>query len=224
MKKILMAAAAASFGIATPALADGDNTGLDTEVFTINAENPPKCNLEAANYVATITGDNLTDSEGRARTDVGATVADALSALNLTAWCTGASNKLNVYRTALTTGDGTQTTGEYGGGFNRALVYDVRLAIPDARRLDGQPIYVDGTSDGQGNGAGLGNGAAAAVGRFGPSGQGSALYFGQDDSNTSFAASNNAGTAGRDAYTASTNRLVAGSYQSTLTIELTPGF
>jgi hypothetical protein len=217
MKKLLLAASTLAM-FATPALADGNNRNTDTETFTIRANNPAKCNLEASDYTLRLPGNSLSDNDGFARTTVSQAVADELTAANVSAWCTGSSNTLQMYRTAFTLNgtDGNQAT----DGFNQALIYDVEIAIAGATRSDGtDPI--EGTSDGQGNGPGVGVGAGLTVGRFGPTGDGSpATFTAESDSN---ATSSGTGAGDRATFPEDGARLVAGQYTSSLTIELTPG-
>jgi hypothetical protein len=218
MKKFLMAATAiATLATATPALADGDNTGTDTEVFTINGTNPAKCNLESNSYSVTLPTNVISDNDGFARTDLSASVANGLNALGVTAWCTGNSNKVNAYRTALSTGSGQRTSDD----FNQAVIYDVTMTIAGATRSDGFGS-TEGTSDGQGNGPGSGIGAGLSVSRFGPSGTGSAVTFAPELPSAAVT-SITPGTGPRGNYATDANRLVAGTYSGTLTVEITPG-
>ncbi len=218
MKKFLMAATAiATLATATPALADGDNTTTDVEVFTINGDNPAKCNLESNSYNVTLPANVISDNNGFARTDLSAAVANGLNALGITAWCTGNNNKVNAYRTALSTNGGERTT----DNFNQAVIYDVTMTIAGATRSDGFGS-TEGTSDGQGDGPGLGVGAGLSVSRFGPSGNGSAVTFAQELPSAAVTSSV-PGTGDRSSYTEDGNRLVAGSYAGTLTVEITPG-
>mgnify|MGYP005613403565 FL=1 len=217
MKKYAILAATTMAAItATPALADGNNRSTDTEVFSLRANNPAKCNLEAADYTLTLPANSLSDNDGFALSSVSADVASELTGANVNAWCTGSSNTLQMYRTAFTIGDGNQTT----DGFNQAVAYDVEMSIAGATRPDGY-TPTEGTSDGQGNGPGVGGGAGLTVSRFGPSGAGSAVTFTPESASN--AAANNAGTGARGTYTSDANRLVAGRYTSSVTIELTPG-
>lgn len=219
MKKLLLAATAiATLGTATPAFADGGNRNTDTEVFRIRANNPAKCNLEADDQTLRLANNRISDNDGFALNTVSADVAAALNGANVTAWCTGANNSIQMYRTALSTGDGEQTT----GGFNQAVIYDVTLNIADATRTDGfSPI--EGTSDGQGNGPGIGVGGGTTVSAFGPTGDGSTVAFAAE-SDSEAVNSDAPGTGGRSLYTsAQANRLAAGQYEGFLTIEVTPG-
>lgn len=220
MKKLMIAASVLATLAATPALADGNNRNTDTENFTLRANNPAKCNLEAADYTLRLPNNSLTDNQGVALGTIGTDVANVLNGAGVTAWCTGNSNTLQMYRTAFTIGNGDQLV----SGFNQAAVYDVTMAISDAVRSDGF-TPVEGTSDGQGHGPGHGIGGALTVSRFGPSAAGTPVIFAQETGQTSTAVTNAsaAGTGATSAFTASTNRLVAGQYVSTLTIELTPG-
>jgi hypothetical protein len=221
MKKFLVAASVLAAVVSTPAWADGNNRNTDTETFTLRANNPAKCNLEATDYTLRIAGNSISDNDGFANDQVGLAVANELNSNGgVTAWCTGASNTLQMYRTPFTIEDGDQGD----DGFNRAVVYDVALEIDGATRSDGtSPI--EGTSDGQGNGPGVGVGGGLTVGRFGPSGTGADVTFSAETGSSSSAISNaSIATAGAtEGYQADNNRLIAGQYVSSLTIELTPG-
>jgi hypothetical protein len=219
MKKYLVAASVLAAVVSTPAWADGNNRNTDTETFTLRANNPAKCNLEANDYTLRIAGNSISDNDGFASAGVSGAVADELNTAQVFAWCTGASNTLQMYRTPFLIEDGDQGS----DGFNRAVIYDVTLNIADATRLDGF-TPTEGTSDGQGNGPGIGVGAGTTVGRFGPSGDGSAVVFAAEGSGSTAISNGSAVAAGAtSAYTADGNRLIAGQYVSSLTIELTPG-
>jgi hypothetical protein len=219
MKKLLIGNAILAIAFtATPALADGNNRGTDTEVFQLRANNPAKCNLEAADYTLSLPGNSISDNDGFARADVSAAVAAELNGAGVTAWCTGSSNTLQMYRTGFTIGDGVKTS----DGFNQTVAYDIAVRIAGALRSDGQDP-LEGTSDGAGNGpcVGEGPGVGLTVGRFGAAGAGALVTFTAEL--PSFASATNPGTGGRNAFVEDANRLVAGKYESAVTIELTPG-
>jgi hypothetical protein len=217
MKKYLFAATMLAAAVSTPAFADGNNRGTDTETFTLRANNPPKCNLESSDYTLAIDSNALSNDEGRALRSVSRSVADALNAENVTAWCTGAKNTLQMYRTAFVA-DGTNGN-QLPTGFNTAVIYDVTMNIADAVRSDGfSPI--EGTSDGKGRGPGVGG--AESVGRFGPSGRGSQVRF-RAELPSEAVTDGAEGDQARNLFSEDNNRLIAGRYESTLTIELTPG-
>lgn len=218
MKKLLVAASVLAAVAATPAWADGNNRNTDTEVFTLRANNPAKCNLEAADYTLRIQGNSISDNDGFARTTVSDAVANELNTAGVTAWCTGASNTLQMYRTPFVTDTGKKEA----DGFNRAVIYDVTLNIADALRTDGF-TPTEGTSDGQGNGPGLGVGSGTTLGRFGPSGTGSPVVFAKEVNSAAVIDGTAPGAGARTDYTTDPNRLIAGQYISSLTIELTPG-
>lgn len=221
MKKLLIAATALTTLVATPALADGNNRNTDKETFTLRANNPAKCNLEAADYTLRLPNNSLTNDQGIAKGTIGGDVAAALTGANVFAWCTGNKNTVQMYRTAFAVDDGDALL----SGFNQAAIYDVAMLIEDAHRTD-NVVPLEGTSDGQGAGPGVGSiGAGILVGRFGAAGTGSHVTFLQESGQVSTAVTNaSVGQAGKTtAFTASNNRLVAGQYVSTLTIELTPG-
>lgn len=216
MKKYLLAATVLAAVTSAPAYADGDNRNTDTEIFTINAANPAKCNLEATTYTLNLDGNSISNDAGFALATVSTSVAAKMNQANVTAWCTGAKNTLQMYRSAFVTNGGVKGS----DGFNRAVVYDVSMNIAGAVRSDGfTPI--ESTSDGQGNGPGVGAGAGITVGAFGATGAGTPVVFAAEL--TSEAVTNGNSTGARGSFTADGNRLIAGQYVSTLTIELTPG-
>lgn len=220
MKKIMLAASALSAFVAAPAFAlEGPNTtAATTDSVIVNAQNPAKCNIVADEPSVTLSDDSLTDAGGFARPDVGTTVAAALNAANINAWCTGNNNKVQMFRTALTI-----NTGDAVDGFNQALVYDVAMLIAGATRSD-NVTPLEGTSDGKGNGPGLGGGSGITISHFGPTPAAAAVSFVVEPSSTSFAAtSNSVGDGPTGDFDENDNRLVAGDYRSTVTIELTPG-
>lgn len=223
MKKFLMAVTAIStLGVATPALADGDNTGPDVEVFRIRGANPAKCNLESASgQIVNLGANDISDRQGVARASLARDIANGLEALGITAWCTGNENSLVLSRSALTTGNGNQTN----NGFNRAVIYDLEMNIPATRRAGGAPVN-EGTTDGPGNGPGVGVGTGQAIGRFGPVGAGEPVTFRPEPGQTVSAVADGLGGAElpRNAFTTeNAQRLVAGNYNGTVTITLTPG-
>ena len=217
MKKYLVAASILATMVSAPAFADGNNRGTDVENFTLRANNPAKCNLEAADYTLRIAGNSISDNDGFASTTVATDVADALNGADVSAWCTGASNTLQMYRTAFVTDTGLKEA----DGFNRAVLFDIEMDIDDAVRTPGGYKPIEGTSDGKGNGPGIGAGAGILVGRFGPAGAGSTVEFTSFGTSTAVTNGNSTGATG--SFTSDPNRLIAGQYVSTLTIELTPG-
>jgi hypothetical protein len=218
MKKYLFAATMLAAAVSSPAFADGNNRGTDTETFTLRANNPAKCNLSASDYTLNIGGNEISDNNGFARPTVSSEVADAMNGANVKAWCTGASNKLQMYRTAFVTDTGNKEA----DGFNRAVIYDVWMRIAGALRSDLQDP-IEGTSDGEDNGPGIGVGAGLTVGRFGPTAAAAAVTFTADGTSNAVSNGTTGGTQARSVFTGDTNRLIAGQYVSSLTIELTPG-
>lgn len=215
MKKILMAATAiAALGVTSPALAQSTQ-GPQTQTWIVNGVNPPKCQITSSSNTATLGTDEISDDQGFARSNVGNSVAAALSALDVNAWCTGNSNHVVLTRTPLATGDGEQTTGT-GGGFNQAVIYDISVDVPSYPRVGSA---TEATEDGPGSGP--------VIGRFGPTGNGEALNFSNyPTSDASRAVTSDApGNAARTSYTAleNSNRLVAGNYSSTVVLTITPG-
>lgn len=217
MKKYLFAATMLAAAVSSPAFADGNNRGTDTETFTLRANNPAKCNLESNDYTLRIPGNSISDNDGFALTTVASSVADTLNAADVNAWCTGAKNSLQMYRTAFVANG---TSGEQGeDGFNTAVIYDVTMNIADAVRTDGNSP-IEGTSDGAGRGPGVGG--TESIGRFGPSGLGTPVVFAEELASEAVE-NGQLGTVKRDDFNGDDNRLIAGQYTSTLTIELTPG-
>ena len=211
MKKLLVLSAIATATIATPALADGDNTGPDTTTITVNAVNPAKCNVTASGNSVSLANNQISDSDGFAVNDLGARISTALNGLTINAWCTGGANTVNLQRTALVraTTNGAQTT----EGFNQAVIYDINMDIADAIRADGtKPI--EGSSDG--------NVGPTDVGRFGPTGAGSLVVFSQESASNATSIGTAGGSGARSGFTSSPARLAAGTYSGSVTIVVTP--
>lgn len=222
MKKLLFVATALTVIGATPALADGLNTGQDQEVYTINGLNPAKCNVVTDSSTFALADNLISDNDGFARSDLAQTVASRLNAANLTAWCTGNSNSLVLSRSALTTGNG-QVTNQ----FNQAVIYDLQVDIADSGRALGGSVN-EGSSDGPGNGPGIGAGNGNPITRFGAAAPGSVLAFVQEPGSTVAAAGNTtplleASRTGGSYPERPGFRLVAGTYTGTVTLTLTPG-
>lgn len=225
---------------ATPALADGDNTGPDTTAITVTGANPAKCNLTASTNSIALPSNRLSNNDGFATTDVGTLVSTGLNALGISAWCTGASNTVSLSRTSLVRAgtNGTKTT----EGFNQSLIYDLTMSIAGvgAAPSGGNGNNGNGGGNGNGNqGCGNGNGgpsnpsacsgslstvggvATSAAGRFGPTGAGNGVTFA--NTGTSASSSVGTGTGARTTFTADAARLAAGAYTGFVTVTLTPG-
>lgn len=212
MKKIAILASMAALTAATPALADGDNTGTDTTTITVNAFNPAKCNVTASANTVALASNQISDSDGFAVTDLGTKVAAALNGLTINAWCTGAKNTVNLQRTALVrnTTSGDQTT----EGFNQSVIYDINMDIAGAVRADGT-TPLEGSSDG--------NVGPTDVMRFGATGAGAAVSFSQEAASNASSVGTAGGSGPRSGFTSSAARLAAGQYSGTVTIIVTPG-
>lgn len=218
MKKFIMSSVAlAAIAVSAPAFAENNHD----VTITVEGSTPAKCNINSDDTQVTLEGYDLTNDQGRVRANVANKVANALTGLNLRAWCTGGHNGVVVSRSALTTGNGNATD----TGFNQAIVYDLNMNIDGATR-NGQAFF-DGTSDGPGNGPGIGVGSGEVVPEFGPTGQGSKISFVQEPGSTVSATTNgqNGAETDRVAFngTESNARLVAGTYTGTVTVTLTPG-
>jgi len=218
MKMLLATAAVAAIGIAAPAFAqDAATTSApSSKSFSVTADNPAKCQINADQTSVTLADDSISNDQGRARANIGQKVAQALDGLNAHAWCTGASNGLVLTRSSLITGDGTSVD-----GFAQAVIYDIAVDLSDASRQSGTKP-VEGTADGGTNGPGVGSGSSDPVSHFGPTGQGSKLKFSNEAGSTSEATTVNADGQRRDFYTPSNARLTSGSYTGTVTLTLTP--
>jgi hypothetical protein len=218
MKKIIYIASALALVSAAPAFA------ANPHGIAVSGSAAAQCAVSGAT-TATVSTD-LADANGFARTNIGADVAAALTALNINAWCTGNSNSVVISRTAF-----VKTGGAAGGvvdtsGFANGVVYDISLSIPGGIRSD-EPLLLganlDGTSDGAGNGPGAGIGAGLTVDSFGPTGTGVVLGFANQGSSTSGAITTAGADGATSAFNASNaNRLSAGSYVSNVTITLGP--
>lgn len=213
MKKLLMATAAIStLAFATPALADGPNTAQDQETFTIQGLNPAKCNVVTESATYELPDNAISNNQGRASQDLANAIATRLNAAAITAWCTGNNNKLVLSRSAMTVGNGQATN----NGFNRAAIYDIEVNVADSSRVGGSDAVNEGTSDGANNGP--------FITRFGAQDDGSTLVFRQEPgSNVRGSANAPTGELPRGSYNENNNRLVAGTYQGTVTVTLNPG-
>jgi len=185
----------------------------------------PECHINAPTTSVRLPAGTLVNNDGKVRNGIANTVANSLTGLGIHAWCTGNSNAVNLYRTALVnqvhngaTGPGTQDA----NGFDTAVIYDLDVDIVGATRSDNAPD-IDGTSDGQGNGPGFGVGGGITVSDFGPTGQGAKVSFKAESGQTPSAVTNNAGTGATSLYTADNHRLAAGRYESNVTLVLKPG-
>ena len=157
---------------------------------------------------------SMVDADGRINAAAfQAAIVGALNQAGLKGWCSGANNQLVLTRTPFVLGtDGTPVN-----GFARAVLFDVSVSVSTPTQS-----YSDATQDGPSVGS--------SAGRFGPTGIGAAL---------SFAASISAGaltqpvpiiaaTSLSQGATASFtqligSRLVAGTYASSVTLEVRPG-
>lgn len=214
MKKILLTAAVAV--LAGPAFAQSTQ-GVQTETWTINGDNPAKCQISTSSNTVDLPADSISNDQGRARGNLGQRIAAGLNGTNPRAWCTGARNSVVLTRTPLTTGDGA-----VNNGFNQAVIYDIAVDVQDAERVDGfRPI--EATSDGPGNGPGVGVGASTPVGNFGPTGAGSRLDFSNETGSTSEATTNGTGDGDRSNYPGNNARLTAGTYSGQVVLTITPG-
>lgn len=219
MKNIILTSVAlAAIAAAAPAFADEGSNNHDVTI-QINGSTPAKCNINSDGASVTLADYDLTNDQGRVRNNVDNKIAQALTGLNLRAWCTGGHNGVVLSRSSLATGDGNAAN-----GFNQAIIYDLNMEIEGATR--GNEAFYEGTSDGQGNGPGVGVGAGIVVPAFGPTGQGSKISFIREPGSQVAAVSEgHQGSEGpRSLYTGENNaRMVAGNYTGTVTVTLTPG-
>lgn len=219
MKKFVMTSVAlVAIAASAPVFAQDAPAQNHDVTITVNGSTPAKCNINSDNQTVVLESYDLTNDQGRVRNNVANRVANALTGLNLRAWCTGGNNGVVVSRSALTTGDGNPLN-----GFNQAIIYDLDMRIEGAFR-DGEAFY-EGTSDGTGNGPGAGVGAGIVVPAFGPLGQGAKVSFEPEGGSTVAAATNGqvGSEAPRSSYQEDTARLVAGTYTGSVTVTLTPG-
>jgi len=240
MKKVLMVSAAVLACASAPAFAApsaytgtvpsfmGDegpnpNPGASTIVSSISYEvegtNPAKCGVSVPsnNYVEIeLDNDRITDANGFVRSDLAGEIATRLTGTGTSAWCTGNTNRINISRSALYTGNGTPTS----NGFRKAVLYDLNVKVADAERtvaFGGGPAY-EGTSDGEGQGPDITS--------FGPTIANSALSFEQEPGTTVVPVDQPyAGTLKRSDFSESpAYRLAAGYYEGWVKVTITPGF
>lgn len=227
MKRILLAAAAitAMAGAAQAQVAAVAQPKVERAI-TVNAAADAYCGINGAGTSVNLS-QNLVNSNAMV---VGGAVQDdivsKLNALNLTAFCNGANNTVNLQRSALSLG-GTNTSRDNltSEGFAQAVIYDLGVAIAGAVRGDGATFannVIEDTTDGQGG--------PFPVGRFGPTGTGAAVTFADAVSsgayNTARATTRTTGGVfGPSSNYSSLNgtRLAAGSYSGEVRLELTPG-
>lgn len=153
MSRIAAFAIAAAF-IGTPAFAQGGSTdATDSSLgLVINAQVAPRCEVSANGSSAYIS-DDLSDTQGFARGNVGQLVAAKLNTLGVRASCTGTANRLTLTRTAMVLADSDGSAS--ANGFNRAIIYDIAVSVPGV---------VTGSTSGNGNGNGNNNGGNTQTG------------------------------------------------------------
>lgn len=213
MKNALILAVVASAAMAVPAFAQEGGSNNDSATITVNGSTSAKCNIAGTDTTVQLGSYDLTNDQGRARNNVGSRVANALTALDMHAWCTGGQNRVVLSRTSL-----QATSSANGGltetGFAQNIIYDVVLKIDGLTRTDRTDDLIEATEDGT-------NGPV--VNRFGPTGQGAKLSFATFGTESSATSVGGTATLSRDDYTATNARLVAGNYQGTVTLTLEPG-
>lgn len=211
MKYAHLLAAVGTLAFAAPAFADEGPAQNHDVTITVEGETPAKCNIAAEDTTVQLADYDLTNDQGRARGNVGNKVAQALTGLNMHAWCTGGSNGIVLSRTSLAHSTGATPTET---GFARAVIYDVVVKIDGLTRTDRSDDLIEATEDGT---------TGPTVGRFGPTGQGAKLTFDTFDAPSTATTEGNNGQLSRTAYAPTNARLVAGDYSGTVTLTLSPG-
>ena len=188
------------------------SSGVD-QVISINMTSPPACGVSAtaptqALSVGLINNDGFVNGAS-----VQSAIIAALNNAGVVGFCTGANNLVVVTRTPFTLAN----NGALQNGFARAVLYDVSVSVSNDANT-----FSDSTADGPTSGA--------AAGRFGPTGAGAPFTFaaaaggGALTQPAAVVVSNPADNGPTAGFANRPNaRLVAGQYQSTLTVQLTPG-
>ncbi len=207
------AAALVSTALAAGPSQAAEQGGDPGETISINLFAPPTCGVTAVSPTQTLTV-SLIDSDGRVNgAAVQSAIVAALNAAQVSGFCTGANNTLVVTRTPFVLG----TDGGLQNNFARAVLYDVQVTVDN-----NSASFSDSTADGPTGGS--------AAGVFGPTAAGAPFVFasasggGALNQPIAVVVSNSDDDGPSASFSNRPNaRLVAGAYQSTVTIQLTPG-
>jgi hypothetical protein len=172
-----------------------------------------RCQLTLTSAVQSIPV-SMVDSEGRIDGPAFQTaIITALNQAGLRGWCSGASNQLVLTRTPFVLG----SNGAPVSGFARAALFDVSVRVSTPSQS-----YSDTTQDGPSG--------ASSAGSFGPTRSGADFSFaipsgtGGLSQPVAVTVSDAGSVAATSSFTQLVNsRMVAGNYNSTVTLEVRPG-
>jgi hypothetical protein len=195
------------------ALAFPEGGGHLQQDIQIDMQSPPACGVSAsaptqALHVGLINDDGFVNGPS-----VQSAIINALNNAGVVGFCTGANNTVILTRTPFTLAN----NGAQQNGFARAVLYDVSVSVSND-----SSTFSDSTADGPS--------AGSHAGPFGPTGAGAPFTFsaasggGALTQPAAVVVSNPADDGPTASFTNRPNaRLVAGPYESILTLSLTPG-
>ena len=187
----------------------------DIEEATITTRVGPTCGLTAQSPSQTLAGSMIDDDGYVAGPALQSAIVQSLNAAQVTGFCTGSANTLTLTRTPFT----RNNVGTLQGTFARAVLYDIQVAVGND-----EATFTDSSADGPQGGS--------QASRFGPTGTGASFVFssvpdGQGGALTVPVAIVTGNAAADGPTTSFSNRpnvrLAAGTYGSTVTLELAPG-
>lgn len=187
----------------------------DSQEATILMAARPTCGLTAQNPSQTLAGSMIDDDGFVAGAALQTAILQSLNAAQVIGFCTGSANTLTLKRTPFT----RENVGTLQGSFARAVLYDIQVAVGND-----EATFTDSSADGPQGGS--------QASRFGPTGAGAPFVFssvpaGQGGALTIPIAIVAPDAAADGATTTFANRpnarLAAGTYGSTVTLELAPG-
>jgi hypothetical protein len=224
MKRTLMAAAAFAM-VAGAASVHAEDAHRD---FHINGWVAAECHIHSNGNTANI-GLIANEETAQVHQHLAGQVAEALNDLDVTAWCNGNHNGVNLTRSALVNhsnhnGDGLPDS----NGFNDAALYDLEITIDGAKRADTGASPLEDTCDGP-FGPGYPAKGGSSVSDFGSSGAGAAVHFhhatlgGCTDGEAVTSFTSGKSERGPDSdFGHNTNRLAAGHYHGLVRLLLVP--
>ena len=187
----------------------------DSEEATILLAARPTCGLTAESPNQTLAGSMIDDDGYVAGAALQSAILQSLNAAQVIGFCTGSANTLTLKRTPFT----RENVGTLQGTFARAVLYDIQVAVEND-----EAVFTDSSADGPQGGS--------ITRQFGPTGLGAPFVFssvpvGQGGALTTPVAVVAPDAAADGATSTFANRpnarLAAGTYGSTVTLELAPG-
>lgn len=195
--------------MASPCLAQ------DIKVTNVITTARPTCGLTAQSPNQTLAGSMIDDDGYVAGAALQTAILQSLNAAQVIGFCTGSANTLTLKRTPFT----RDNVGTLQGSFARAVLYDIQVAVEND-----EATFTDSSADGPQGGS--------HANRFGPTGPGAPFVFssvpsGQGGALTipvAIVAPDPAADGATSTFANRPNaRLAAGTYGSTVTLELAPG-